>query len=429
MNIISLIKQLIHINSSLEQQTIELNRLTVVNKQLLNENNALRLKIESQKAEITQGFDDLRKECQNELNALINDIDKIKFNRQIELQITEREQQRIIDSYSYKINDKKSEYEKLNAKYMKLDKQYINKTIDQLEDDDPVYLSSTISEDLDAVDILMLHYAPNFHTGKNSFQQFWVYRYGVDPKYVISKLLRMNLIEIGSYESSLKHLTMPELKEILKKFSLKTTGKKDELVNRIIASVDNSQFKKLHIPSYYERTATGEFILNNNPNILIAHRHPEYEIDIDDARTCTDINKKIENDLDNKEEAYIQNNSWGLYRNCRQQRAELCEKKKDYSQAICHYVEVLYIDLSGLRNGVDPARTPTFKEDTLRSWGNPRRILPTGIIKRIRSSINKANLDDIDLRNICSSAVYGIYLPYHFFTEAEAIDIIMDAIR
>lgn len=278
---------------------------------------------------------------------------------------------------------------------------------------------------LTSVEILMLSYAPKFHTGDNDFQQFWEFKYQVDPAAILRKLYISGYIEIASPAESLKRRTVDELKSFLSENNLKRTGNKNSLINRIIENIDSQRILEKFPQQYYCLTPSGMDVLQNNPNILFVHRHPEFELDISIVPPSGDINAYILNKIEFKEAECTYYNDWGSVSYCKQQRAMLAMLNDDIDSAIYHYLEICYLDISGLRNGVNPEMLYSIKEYMLNACDDPTRMLSLGIIEKLRTLIQKKNFSYDDVTLLCKEVIDKTHLPFHLYSNDEALQIIL----
>lgn len=72
---------------------------------------------------------------------------------------------------------------------------------------------------------------------------YWTFEYNIDYKNLINIFISNGYLEIQNYRNNLNKLLVNELKEILKKSNLKTTGKKDELIKRIEENISKDKLK------------------------------------------------------------------------------------------------------------------------------------------------------------------------------------------
>lgn len=103
---------------------------------------------------------------------------------------------------------------------------------------------------LTSLELLVMHYVENKSKGTVLNQNFWADIYSTNPMRILKKLIDDGvIIEKTDYHITLTKLKNPELKEILKDNSLKVTGNKAELVNRIIEN--NVDLSGMYLPAVY----------------------------------------------------------------------------------------------------------------------------------------------------------------------------------
>lgn len=81
---------------------------------------------------------------------------------------------------------------------------------------------------------------------------YWTYEYSINYNQIITKLIENGYIKIASSSEDLSFLTVTQLKDILKFFSLKVSGKKQELIERI-AEHGNVEYALKSLDLYKER--------------------------------------------------------------------------------------------------------------------------------------------------------------------------------
>src|SRR5690606_24651696 len=107
----------------------------------------------------------------------------------------------------------------------------------------------------------------------------------------------------------------------LKKKSLKTTGKKEELIKRIMENFSSDELKTLFPERTYEPTEIGLQILNENDHIWFFHSQSHVDVSIYEAhkeKTASPHLSKFEigyKILNSKADSYFKENNFGLYRN------------------------------------------------------------------------------------------------------------------
>lgn len=242
---------------------------------------------------------------------------------------------------------------------------------------------------------LMLSYAPKFkYQAKNEFQSFWNYRYNVDPQQLLNSLESNGLIAKGDVSDTIKLLKVDQLKSILKKHSLKQTGRKQELIDRIIENIPTKSIEKYCKCANYVLTPKGENILQEEltQNIIFAHRHPNDHINpytMSGASVNDTLWRKLHQDC----LTFASNNDWGLYRNAKLRMAEIREDEKGYKDALALYAEVCYYDCTGLQNSID-GKLNQYDEDM-------SQLIVPSIFNRMADIMKQQNISIDDLRLIC----------------------------
>lgn len=200
---------------------------------------------------------------------------------------------------------------------------------------------------LSFAEILMLFYANKYSTDMKNDLRFWEYKYGADIKNLISVLLRQNYIELDGIETSLQHLKIIELKKLLKKYNLQTKGNKNELILRLLENLTYDELDAEVPQRYYILTEKGVSVVQNNELILFAHRNPDFNIDIEKAKTYQNINDYLWSKFNMESLIYQAQEQWGLYRNCRLKMAEILSSEQRYNEALRFLIEVCYCDVLG----------------------------------------------------------------------------------
>lgn len=109
-------------------------------------------------------------------------------------------------------------------------------------------------------EIEFLIYSDMHDTDLGTYKKSFLYDYGLDYRRTIDKLSSMHLIRIGSIEESISLYTATELKGYLASLKLSTSGKKQELIDRIISC--NSDYDKFFTKRVYVVTDNGKSIIS-----------------------------------------------------------------------------------------------------------------------------------------------------------------------
>ncbi len=108
-------------------------------------------------------------------------------------------------------------------------------------------------------------------TNQSVIPSYFEYRYGVNSDESIKILLELKYAFLCNATDSLVELTSPQLKEILKPKKLKLTGKKNELITRIIENIKEDELKKMFTLRKFQITDLGREVLNSYPEIIKRH--------------------------------------------------------------------------------------------------------------------------------------------------------------
>lgn len=129
-------------------------------------------------------------------------------------------------------------------------------------------------------EILLLHYATGYTFGQKKYQNFWYYRYLIpNVQSALHSLLERGFLTIGSFEDQIEKSSANNLKALLKTKGLRVSGKKNELVSRVIENFDPSEVNIDKSRMYYALTELGKSELTENQYVLFVHRHSEYSMD------------------------------------------------------------------------------------------------------------------------------------------------------
>lgn len=233
---------------------------------------------------------------QDIISALRHEIDNYKS----EIEELHRENKHLnaeIDNYKTRIEELFKENKQLTAEIENLNKELnINnsneQTIDETRTGDTEIAIDAYEESIKARDeyqsdlrlqfdnaypsnnglrpdqLAVLYYARTFTTSQTIFQSFWFYDFAIDNVCsVLDMLCKNGFIYISSARESVYKLKVSQLKEFLKESGLKVSGKKEELIKRLLDNCDD-EFLESHITDRnYELTELGKQELQENDYI------------------------------------------------------------------------------------------------------------------------------------------------------------------
>lgn len=153
---------------------------------------------------------------------------------------------------------------------------------------------------LSSVEISLLSHIHCKSTSKLILPGYWEHDYNLNTKATISKFLKYGYLTITTYAENTDKIKATDLKILLKKHGLKVSGKRAELLQRVLENVPHNQFVDFFSKieeRFYTLTTKGEKIALNYPWSIT--RDLEFE------DTCLDFIKK--QDLNN---AYITVCKW-----------------------------------------------------------------------------------------------------------------------
>lgn len=291
-------------------------------------------------------------------------------------------------------------------------------------------------------EILMLHYANTYKVDEdNRFQSFWLYEYSVeDPQTVLDSLLSRGFITIGDLRSALERHKVTELKAQLQTLGEKTTGKKAELIDRLLNSGNNEYLEEQFSERYYALTDVGSKELSENEYVVYLHKTGRMSV--------WEMNQSLANNPDNfsyrdilwrsfneQAEQHFIDADMGLYRNVRLTMYQFLMEEGRVRPAFGHLCEVIAYDLSSMDNWEEHNPPPELLklkvEATLKycfPYTGSQASLPPMVIKWAAEMQQKLELSDTDFRMALLEQFEKIYLLRRIFTNEECADIVMNEI-
>jgi hypothetical protein len=204
-------------------------------------------------------------------------------------------------------------------------------------------------------EILALDYAETYYTSGNDFQNFWWNRYGVrDVQSLLNSLVNRGFLEIGDLRAVLSQQTTAAIKDILKSRDLKTTGKKADLVQRILDNVSEAELDRLYPRRTYVLTEIGKTALTEEEYVHYIHRQDIQDLDIWSLNKLVYIEPhmpyrdKIIWYLNELGKVYLSERKFGLHRNCLAQLSRLLREENKLMDSLSVMAEYHFYSLSGL---------------------------------------------------------------------------------
>jgi len=285
-------------------------------------------------------------------------------------------------------------------------------------------------------EILLLSYAPKYYVEDNSYPGFWWYKYGVkDVDKCLKSLKNRGFLQVGSLKSAVEKETAAVLKNALRENNLKVSGKKAELVQRLLDEVPEEKLNTIFIKYTYELTDAGEEVLKAEEHIPYIHRHGIEDLDI------WSLSEKVKNKkpgfsfrdviwgyLNERSMIHIKNGNFGLYRNCRFSMSEFVKEEGKLYNAFSLLSEVIRYDLSGLSNGFSMQFMDIYADGYFQ-YKNSIVTMAPGITSRVVDYQEKKGLSDEDLKKKLYEEMSKIKLPFSVFTDDECVEIVLMEIQ
>lgn len=124
-------------------------------------------------------------------------------------------------------------------------------------------------------EILLLAMCNLYPNPKNGYPGYWWFQYGIrNVNNALKSLEKRGFIRLASASESLPSMTVSQLKDILARSNLPTTGKKTDLLDRIRNTLDETDYADAVVDRKYLLTELGKQELNENEYVLYMHRHP-----------------------------------------------------------------------------------------------------------------------------------------------------------
>lgn len=296
-------------------------------------------------------------------------------------------------------------------------------------------------------EILMLDYAHTYKTSNNSFQGFWYYQYSVrDPQAVLNALYERGFLQTGDLRSALDRLKLPELKDELKVLGEKVSGKKSDLVERLLAVGDHDALSQKYPERYFTLTEKGQQELKANEYVSYLHRHRYMSIwemnrELANAKRGFSYRDVLWGYFNKESMRHFSDYNFGLYRNIRLNMYQFLLEEKKHQGAFDLLCEVIVYDLSGLSNNDDYLFKPVdespdfyiplfeMKIESCFPYEKSLAALPPAIIRWLGDKQRELGIGEDDFRKLLLEKFEAIKLPSRIFSNVECADIALAEVK
>lgn len=281
-------------------------------------------------------------------------------------------------------------------------------------------------------EILVLEYSKFKHycVNEDNDHVYWWNAYSIkDINKLLDQFCDRGFLRVGDLPDTLQLYKVPELKAVLSEHSLKATGKKDDLIARLVEGVPAETLRKSFPRRPYIITDAGEAAIRDDGYVLSFSRAPVQGLDLyalnrlmkGDPRRYRDV---IWGHFNKASMDYVKDNQYGLYANCRMSMARfLCEENK-YEQAAPFVIEACCYELCVRPN--DFNYLSSFTPPWFPYEGS---ILHAGYASMLKEYQAKLDMNDSDFQQYIADNVNRISAPFNIFTPAESAEIIFCEMR
>ncbi|KOS64665.1 SAP domain-containing protein [Lysinibacillus agricola] len=219
----------------------------------------------------------------------------------------------------------------------------------------PIY-TKKLPNNLLPGEIIMLYWASN-HIADSDYPGYFKYEYGIDSKISLNTLLNEKYIRDSNNLEKIYLLKNTQLKDILRNNSLKVSGNKKELIERITSNLEINNILELNKINSLSVTEKGQNTLQEYDYIIYAHKNDTKDGTFNPASVLKFVNKigYVPNNLDifwsivqNKEQTALLKNDLIDLRSSWLRMAEQLYKEQRYDEALSMYQNIFIIDLSGM---------------------------------------------------------------------------------
>lgn len=188
----------------------------------------------------------------------------------------------------------------------------------------------------------------------SEYQRYFEFECGItNPRKYHKDLIKEGYLQLSSDSDILSGLKVSELKEICDSLGLTKTGKKKDLIDKIISSCSSEQIHSFVKESLYSLSEKGLSFMNNNSDYVELHKHKNWDVDLTEyvqskqtfSSPCSfyDViwnifNKRI---VEYKKQ-------YNLLRNNYLHMSDLLLEEKKYDESLKYLLYVLFFDVCGV---------------------------------------------------------------------------------
>lgn len=270
-------------------------------------------------------------------------------------------------------------------------------------------------------ELLILYNAEKYNIKQKVFPNFYYNIPDTELLNILNSLVARNFLKIGSIEITLKNNTLKQLKDVLKENNLKVSGKKVELISRLIENIPEITLKNYFPDEFYSLTQKGKNELSDNSYIEYVLKKSYCHLDIWEANIAVHKNPTLSiadiswQTLNKECGLHFKNRNFNLYRNTLYAMAEELYDEKKFKRALEFFFQICYWDLNGIYNSYDISET-VFE-------------LAPAVIGYIEDCTERLDLTINELKEIYNNTLKNINTPYNKITKEESFSIIINELN
>lgn len=292
--------------------------------------------------------------------------------------------------------------------------------------------------ELEPEEILFLSYIDERKANNYDYPRYWTTKYDLNFQKTLLKLFEGGYLKFADSNYKLKSLKVTELKDVLRRYDLKVSGKKSVLVQRIIDTLNTDEISKLSKDEYFQVTDKGLELIDNNIHIKYFHDNPGLDISIHQAhniiRKNSEMNhfslaldilqKRIAKKDELKDHNFLRIEFYNISR--------IYNDIEDYHREFTYILMVIAMDLfEGLleyEKLKNDSIIEYFDKNTINEL-KERTMLAPAIITRLIELKYKLNIEDIQLKENMKQVVKKLPISIPEILFEKRFNLLLDEIQ
>lgn len=274
-------------------------------------------------------------------------------------------------------------------------------------------------------EIIVLYYASKYSKQGTYFHTFWLNRYGIrDVRKILDKLFERGFIKYASVKETVKHQSIPDIKDFLKNNGIKVSGNKKELIERIFENISEEETEHYFPDRYYELTELGTSELERNQMLIYIHNKPFNDIDIwkvnkwmhqnPNTSILDVILEKINNDL----EYLLNKKDYAMYLNKLYGVIQFNMDNKRWDIALNEIAHQIYFEVNAAKVSQSESFIEYYIEDVFPYSSSMYKL--SSRVKTILANIKHLlNLDNDEIVDLLINFVDDVELSFEMFDKRE----------